>query len=785
MTYEGCQTWFDTLLAWVLGASVALFAVFSGHSLVFPPELWDEVAVASHLRPPEHAFPLLWQACLSFFIDAYGIDACVKALRLLGPASLGVLAAVAYRLFSGYLPLVMKGEMTYTRWGRRIVRTTVATGAAMLVFSEPVWLAGRVLSPEMSTFLLTALALLSALFAVEKSSGWCLILMAAVSGVLAAETPLAILVPVAARVRLGFDCAPVPYAGMPFLANPLVLAVSTRRAVCTFLLCWTGAVAFNIAFYVNHGGGGETDANMFMAIVRYLLHYFRTSAGAMTPPGWLMVALVVLAPLVVTTFKKNDLTGVRKLLPVPYACLLLVAGLLAFLQSAGFEEFHFWKWEYGIVKDRYWLCLCMLGTSVTAMNALAVFAVDVFYRNHPRLFREMFPYETEDEPFVPKLLRTVKTSARLLRIPAMLVPLAVLGCILPFRFDSAAKEMSAIVNAIASLTADECGDASLLFSDGSYDAAVEVASARKGGRLKALSMMPGAGKYQTALRLRGETKGENRDILKVGVADALRTWVHGKYDCSTNIAVQVGTELWQRNGLRMPQAGGLVARTAGFAAGEAKRGIESAYRLARRIEDLYAKDDPPRKGYPELVRMFLCGQWRLARMARLRANAADAAKDWKLSEKESSLADRLDRLNPEWRNIQEKMTWIGMAGNMHLTPREGLKLGLARADFRMASAYAKLVAETDPDDMNANFALGMCYFTQKLYEKAEAHLKRCLVRAPREPAVLNNLAVVGLRLGKLDEAETNAVKALEIFPGSHEIKATLRHIKEARKELSK
>ena len=75
--------------------------------------------------------------------------------------------------------------------------------------------------------------------------------------------------------------------------------------------------------------------------------------------------------------------------------------------------------------------------------------------------------------------------------------------------------------------------------------------------------------------------------------------------------------------------------------------------------------------------------------------------------------------------------------------------------------------------MSANFAMGMSYFIDEQYGRAEVYLKRCLARNPNEPAVLNNLAIVQMRMGKLAEAETNATKALEIYPKSSEIKKPL------------
>ena len=250
----------------------------------------------------------------------------------------------------------------------------------------------------------------------------------------------------------------------------------------------------------------------------------------------------------------------------------------------------------------------------------------------------------------------------------------------------------------------------------------------------------------------------------------------------SNIALQVGLELWRRNNFPIPKAGGLVSRTAGFPEGDAEKYAKRAHSLAERILKFDAGGKPLEVGCPELNRMFLFCQWRLSRMCRMRANEADGRKDSKTSEFENSLADRLDRRNPEWQRVQDRMDWIGKQGGMRLTPREGLKLGLERADFRLAKSYARKVIISDADDPFANFALGMSYFTEKEYGRAEMHLKKCLIRAPTEPAVLNNLAIIQLRLGRYLEAEANVLKALERFPDSSEIKTTLRHIRAAMKD---
>ncbi|MBO5941534.1 MAG: hypothetical protein J6R18_10115, partial [Kiritimatiellae bacterium] len=113
---------FDRLLAWAIGLGVAALAWLSGNSLEFPPELWDEFAVAARLRPPEYEFPIVWQVIVSKCIDFFGINRSVFGLKVAGPVSLGAIAIMVFYLFSGYLPQVMKSDMRRVGWGRWIVR---------------------------------------------------------------------------------------------------------------------------------------------------------------------------------------------------------------------------------------------------------------------------------------------------------------------------------------------------------------------------------------------------------------------------------------------------------------------------------------------------------------------------------------------------------------------------------------------------------------------------------------------------------------------------------------
>jgi tetratricopeptide (TPR) repeat protein len=322
----------------------------------------------------------------------------------------------------------------------------------------------------------------------------------------------------------------------------------------------------------------------------------------------------------------------------------------------------------------------------------------------------------------------------------------------------------------------------MVFTDGSLDAAVEVASAQNGGSLKALSMMSAGGRYDAALRTRGETNEEFRAMLEVGTADALRMWVYGGHAIVSNVAIQVGIELWRHARLPLPAAGGLVFRNALFPDGAAEKWAASARDLARRVVDFSKDNDLQKCAYPQLRQLFSHCQWRLSRMCRMRANEAEVRKDTQASRLENDLADKLDESNEQWREVREKMNWVARQGGVRLSPREGLKLGLERADFRMAGAFAERVLKVDADDMQANFAMGMNFMTSRKYRLAEKHLKKCLLRSPNEPAVLNNLAVAQLRLKRYEEARTNALRALELYPDSPEIKETLRHINAAKNQ---
>ena len=81
--------------------------------------------------------------------------------------------------------------------------------------------------------------------------------------------------------------------------------------------------------------------------------------------------------------------------------------------------------------------------------------------------------------------------------------------------------------------------------------------------------------------------------------------------------------------------------------------------------------------------------------------------------------------------------------------------------------------------------MGMGELTTGRCREAEVHLRRCLVRRPDEPAVLNNLSIACRKLGRYAESEDYARRALERLPDSPEVKRTLADILAVRKRLGK
>lgn len=786
--YESLS-WKDWVWAASLGGLIAILLWLLGGSEP-PIEVMEDVAVAAGLRPPVAPFPGLWHALSCILFKVIGLRAGMWFLRFLGPLTLGLATAGMFLSLHELMPQTLRLRMKRFGWSRFVVRVVLMQGAVSLACAEPVWRVCRFFGPTTLQLLLTMVATLLCCRAFRLRSIVRVYVAAAILGVLAAETPIGLLVPPVLAVfgwwrarGSGPDLTPNP------LANPLVRALALRRMTYAFLCGFLPAVVANAVFFCKMDGLAAHDWTGVMYVVHVIGRYGQLLMQAGTFVGWLFIVGVIAVPLVLAAALVSKATNDDLFLPYRYGIFFVLAGLVAFSQNAGWQTFWFWNWtSVPNVKSDYLLCLCSFASAVTFALSLCVLGVEIFFRNYRRIAETRFE-DALEEVGVERVAASFRLVDRVRRGLIQCEPLFLLALLLPFRWQPTANEMRAVVGEFARQTAAECGTATRLFTDGALDAAVEVAAALQGKTLLALSMMAGGTPREVYLRKRAAADGEDEDVLTGAASDALRNWVVSKPERANDIAIQLGFELWRSPELRnkpMPVCGGFVARPdGGLSPEEAEAGARSAHALAERVLALYGKSRPMEVPDRPLRSSFLFAQWRLAWMCRMRANASDKAGRTDEAMADTELADKLDAKNVEFQRLRRQMDWVVMQRNTRFTWRESLDVALRKADFRLARTYAQRVLESNPDDSSANFAMGMSYFVEEQYGRAEEYLKRTLAQRPDEPAALNNLAVVLLRQGRYAEAETNALHALRVLPDSSRYFSEIKKTVEAIREKSK
>ena len=772
-------------LALMLGAAVAALSWYWRWAWL-PPGVWEDVSVAMGLRPPQAPFPLLWHALVGQMFRWLDPARSIRVLLMAGHCALGLSAILLFMIFDALLPKVFRGRMQRMGWSRWIVRMLLIQGVLLFVCSDPVWEAGQVFGPTMLHLLILLLAILiflrSAWKGVISALYWTMFFL----GVLGAETPLGVILCIACllicRIRAGANAD----KWVNPLADPFVRTVVMRRMTLAAVTGWLVVAVGNTAFFYFSDGMTAHDMTGFLYAVSYLFQYFKILGSAATPAGWMLFVIVVLVPLVLSMIHVGAATDDEKFLPYWYAAFFTLTGIVSFLQLAGWRSFWFWTWtgEQEAVRSHLMRCLCSLLNAQTAMYALCVLGVDVFFRNYRRIAGIKFQDSVEETALGADTASSFRRFDRWARFFVRVEPLVLLALILPYRMQPVTRGIMGVLYDCARQTAAECQDAKYLFTDGTMDVAVELCAREQGRGLLVLSMQSGGSERDQYIRRRGAEDEEDGDMLAFSAVDALRTWLRLKPARMDGVALQLGFELWRRGSTPPPVCAGLVARPKGFPEGFAEAGAKAARELADRILDIYNEDEELETTSPELRDIFVRMQWRLARMCRVRADKLDTDKKTDEAVRESKLADELDKRNTAFKKIRQQLEMLGHGGS-RLTPREGLKLGMDRADFRMAEMFARQVLVSDPDDLAANFVMGMFYFGNGQYGRAEVYLTKCLGQRPDEWTILNNLAVAQLRQGLLDEAEENARHAIRSNPDSREAKRTLENVLKAKAEKEK
>lgn len=724
-------------------AGLLSFAAFLCLSIPgLDPSQWSEIAVAARLSPPQAIFPGLWRALTCGLFTTVGIPVAVKALSVIGAAVGGVCVSLVYLIVRQVLSFLTRMGEEHAVWTDAISPFFAAVAALFVAVADPLWRISQTFSPEQLRLLLLLVAVFEWFRWLSLGSDWRLYPIVALLGVMSAETPFAFLLPPLfltgyfrfwRRVMDGVFYAP------DRLPDPDNLP--RWRMFFLFLGSLGFAIWLNTAVFAALGGVAANGWRMSDIYFRYAAGYWRVFAGASTIAGWALGLGFGIFPLVVTVRLFPRAIGDDCPLKFQTGVILIFVCALAAMQCGAFPAARFWAF----VKDTVAVSSGFILTFYILCSALTIALVGAVFA-----FECQRVYLPDSAPKPGRMLRWL--------VPTLAIALFALAAVHVPR--TVETEMQRIVSDALEETVRECGDAKWIFTDGRLDDGLSLVAASTGRDITPLNLMSGASRWEQTMRERHFPAGSaDRDNASIGIPMLLRVWAGEKPGGMDEAAIQLGFEFWKREQKPLPKASGLVARERGLTDEEADRGIAAANALAERIFALEGRKETAQPS-PALSEALSSVAWRLSRFARLR--------------KDEKTADRLDRTNTALKRMLSIVEYERQRTFMQLTPREGLRIALQRADFIEARRYAAAVLRSDEDDPEANFGMGMSYLREDRMGDAEFYLRRCLKRRPDEPAVLNNLSIICRKARRYEEAEELARHALRMLPDSPEVKQTLK-----------
>lgn len=739
------------------------------------PGVWDEAAVAVWARPAFRLMPGLWTQFAQQIFACFGLDGGETVLRLLGHLSLALSAFLAYCIMREGLTLMMRSRPQVSPRRKLVVRLASTIGAFSFVSMDPVWTLGQCFSEATLLLVLTLAAIFSYHLFLRKGRLFFAYVGGALLGLLASESVIGFVLPPLLITLYLFAVKVMPNLESP-LFKPAMMEVGKWHMTFLYFAALIAGIALNCWTFVSHGGTGAIGETLGYLPFAYLQGYWNqllTSAG---PIAWLLLIAVCFTPFVVTAIRFPPAADEERFLPYATGLVLLFCSLLCVSQTTFLPQL--WFWTHFPVKSQYLLSLGLFCCAFTIAGGMTTLGVDTLCRNHQRLAKVLYGTDDDDDPGASS-----RSSQMVRRVSIILVPIFLMVLMIPGRVKTTTRMMLDVVREAIAATVLEAGDAKMLITDGNLDTAIELESARQGGKLHCLSLMGGGGKMGSYLRTRS-VLGDQEDEFAFGfdAGTGLRSWIRDRPEKLKSVAVQMGFDLWKRDGKPLPPMGGLLSRPAGFA-DEARRqaDVAAAHALGERVIAIYGRRGGIKSCSDESIRhAFVSVQWRLARMCTYRSEVDDLAARVDSAIAETHLAKALNDLNPTYQELVKAMERRNEKLMQKLTPREGLQLALVRADFTTGKAYAETILGVDPNNPDANFALGMYYLQRRQLSLAESYLKRCLIRKPEEPAVYNNLAMIQIEQRKFDAAEVNVRKALKLVPNSAAVLDTKKALEAAR-----
>ena len=760
------------LVAVVAGVAAVLLAGAAG----FPstsPACWDDLAAAARLRPSLVFTGGLVRAVYAAFFACFRPDTALEAVRVAGWAAFGAVAFLTCQV----LALLCGGwiEAFCRTWrGSVVAGLSLLTATLAFVCSDPVWYALQGLGAEGLQILLALLGTwFQLLFVVRLRRRYAVVAMFAWA-IVAGDSPWGLLGALSVPVTVFFACRKAS-ADEP-LSNPLARMVLNRVLSAVSLATFGAVVALECVWLRTFGLEEPALADLF----GYIANMAAVARDAIPWKTAVLAVPVVLVPAAVTRILRDQSLNDEKFMPVNIAVAHVAIGILAWTQLAGAKGLWFVNWVPGACPASAFVHAALVFVSALTLTwTLLVLGAAAFLKKARKIASFRHADAAESPEGVRMLAFMIRTRQVVLPLVAC-VPLVILLSVVPFRYESTLLGMLGVIGDSLVQTVDECRGRTRVFTNGVLDAGLELEALRRGAPLYAVSLLAGNAPADLALRNRGLTREEDLEASARGPVNLLRTWVNDTPARLSDAAVQLAFELWNGNTNQPAYLATVALPPGGAGTPDPVTCSHRAHTFAERIFALYGRGRPDRAGTPFLRTLFRDVQWRLSRLAAMRAEAKGRSTWGADAAYEQSLSEKLRDLNAAARDLDVRLARIGERNAAMLTPREGLKLGLDRADFKLASLFASTIILSEPDHPEANFAIGMDHFLSGQYARAEPHLKRCLAHRPHDPAVLNNLAVVELRLHRWEEAERYANEALARMPKAVQIQRTLAAIRKAR-----
>lgn len=774
------------LIAAVVAATVfALSSVWSFQGL--HPAVWGDVSVSAGALPPAGimtAFPAL-AGRLIYRLLPFG--AALRVDVVLARAALAAMAWMMYFSLSGTMHVFVGAGLRDPVRRRAAIRLASLLGAFVFAFSDPVWKLGQALTPvTFGMFLATASFFLLVRF-IRYAKITSAVGALAAAGLLSAATPFGLLV-----AAVGVCAAVLQLRRPPSAAWASFLDMPTQHRVkwsmtLAFLAAFaSGALAEMLSFAALGGlrASGAAAANLPRA-------FFAEYTGALRgvdAVGCVGFAAAALLPLFLASMMLAKATDEYRVLSYRVGIVSLVTSLFAFLQVSPLP----FAWFWNIIgpdhmSSPFALSFAALLSSVTLAWGFYVAAVDALCRDYAQLkIIEADFFADDDRAGLSATEARGETvdSVRigLVRLAVLSIPVAMTAFCAAGRRLSADRELCSVLDEFLRETIEESDGADYIFTDGVLDDGLRLCARSLGSGLAPVSVAGGTSARGAFVRELAGRTDEDRATLRVGGAEALSTWIEQPEKMST-VSLQTAFETLRANGGLRPVVYGALVRPAGGDDARAAESAERCRRLAVRILALCYGPELSGALDSRVRDLALLVQFRLSSLARLRAKSLDSAGQTHMAMGELRLASRLDAANPSLAELQKREGWTRRGGGDALTPREGLAVAMKRADFIMARRYALPILQSSPGDAAANFAVGMSFYVEGLYASAVEYLKRAAEANPGEPVIYNNIAMASLLAGRIDEAATNAAKAVELLPGSSEIRDTIHRIEEAKRKM--